>query len=237
MATPPAPVGGQDAVADVPALAVKEVVQVDGGSGPARRWSRRPPPPGRWREPARGVGSARDAAHLGSAGERFHSTPGSSPKPKAKPSAAITCRSAPVRRLIVVAERPKPQRGRHIQRLVVDLSLPGQASGGQMWRERAEQQDNRREGTDREARADHRDVRDRQELAARRAGRPRPPGPLTPTTATTSTPSTARACGAKDRISALLDSAPDELPGVLFIQGTTRNQVPLLSSLRPHRAA
>ena len=29
----------------------------------------------------------------------------------------------------------------------------------------------------------------------------------------------------EDRISALLDSAPDELPGVLFVQGTTRNQV------------
>jgi hypothetical protein len=29
----------------------------------------------------------------------------------------------------------------------------------------------------------------------------------------------------EDRISALLSSAPDELPGVLFIQGTTRNQV------------
>ena len=28
----------------------------------------------------------------------------------------------------------------------------------------------------------------------------------------------------EDRISALLDSAPDELPGVLFVQGTTRNQ-------------
>jgi hypothetical protein len=27
-----------------------------------------------------------------------------------------------------------------------------------------------------------------------------------------------------DRISALLSSAPDELPGVLFVQGTTRNQ-------------
>jgi shikimate kinase len=29
----------------------------------------------------------------------------------------------------------------------------------------------------------------------------------------------------QDRISALLDSAPDELPGALFVQGTTRNQV------------
>src|ERR1700728_4529193 len=29
----------------------------------------------------------------------------------------------------------------------------------------------------------------------------------------------------EDRVSALLDSAPDELPGVLFVQGTTRNQV------------
>jgi adenylate kinase family enzyme len=29
----------------------------------------------------------------------------------------------------------------------------------------------------------------------------------------------------EDRISALLGSAPDELPGVLFVQGTTRNQV------------
>lgn len=29
----------------------------------------------------------------------------------------------------------------------------------------------------------------------------------------------------EDRISALLTSAPDDLPGVLFIQGTTRNQV------------
>ena len=29
----------------------------------------------------------------------------------------------------------------------------------------------------------------------------------------------------EDRISALLDGATDELPGVLFIQGTTRNQV------------
>jgi dephospho-CoA kinase len=29
----------------------------------------------------------------------------------------------------------------------------------------------------------------------------------------------------EDRISALLDTAPDELPGVLFVQGTTRNQV------------
>ncbi len=29
----------------------------------------------------------------------------------------------------------------------------------------------------------------------------------------------------EDRISALLASAPDELPGVLFVQGTTRNQV------------
>jgi shikimate kinase len=29
----------------------------------------------------------------------------------------------------------------------------------------------------------------------------------------------------EDRISALLDSAPDELPGALFVQGTTRNQV------------
>jgi shikimate kinase len=29
----------------------------------------------------------------------------------------------------------------------------------------------------------------------------------------------------EDRISALLYSAPDELPGVLFVQGTTRNQV------------
>jgi hypothetical protein len=28
----------------------------------------------------------------------------------------------------------------------------------------------------------------------------------------------------EDRVSALLSSAPDELPGVLFIQGTTRNQ-------------
>ena len=28
----------------------------------------------------------------------------------------------------------------------------------------------------------------------------------------------------EDRISALLSSAPDELPGVLFVQGTTRNQ-------------
>jgi AAA domain len=28
----------------------------------------------------------------------------------------------------------------------------------------------------------------------------------------------------EDRISALLDSAPDEVPGVLFVQGTTRNQ-------------
>lgn len=29
----------------------------------------------------------------------------------------------------------------------------------------------------------------------------------------------------EDRISALLSSAPDDLPGVLFVQGTTRNQV------------
>ncbi len=29
----------------------------------------------------------------------------------------------------------------------------------------------------------------------------------------------------EDQISALLSSAPDELPGVLFVQGTTRNQV------------
>ena len=29
----------------------------------------------------------------------------------------------------------------------------------------------------------------------------------------------------EDRISALLDSAPDEPPGALFVQGTTRNQV------------
>jgi dephospho-CoA kinase len=29
----------------------------------------------------------------------------------------------------------------------------------------------------------------------------------------------------EDRIDALLNSAPDELPGVLFVQGTTRNQV------------
>ena len=29
----------------------------------------------------------------------------------------------------------------------------------------------------------------------------------------------------EDRIDALLSSAPDELPGVLFVQGTTRNQV------------
>ena len=29
----------------------------------------------------------------------------------------------------------------------------------------------------------------------------------------------------EDRISSLLSSAPDELPGVLFVQGTTRNQV------------
>ena len=29
----------------------------------------------------------------------------------------------------------------------------------------------------------------------------------------------------EDRISMLLSSAPDELPGVLFVQGTTRNQV------------
>jgi hypothetical protein len=29
----------------------------------------------------------------------------------------------------------------------------------------------------------------------------------------------------EDRISALLSSAPDELPGALFAQGTTRNQV------------
>jgi shikimate kinase len=29
----------------------------------------------------------------------------------------------------------------------------------------------------------------------------------------------------EDRISALLSSAPDELPGALFVQGTTRNQV------------
>ena len=29
----------------------------------------------------------------------------------------------------------------------------------------------------------------------------------------------------EDRISALLDSAPGQLPGVLFVQGTTRNQV------------
>jgi shikimate kinase len=28
----------------------------------------------------------------------------------------------------------------------------------------------------------------------------------------------------EDRINALLSSAPDELPGVLFVQGTTRNQ-------------
>jgi broad-specificity NMP kinase len=28
----------------------------------------------------------------------------------------------------------------------------------------------------------------------------------------------------EDRISALLDSAPDELPGLLFVQGTTGNQ-------------
>ena len=28
----------------------------------------------------------------------------------------------------------------------------------------------------------------------------------------------------EDRIDALLNSAPDELPGVLFVQGTTRNQ-------------
>jgi GTPase SAR1 family protein len=31
----------------------------------------------------------------------------------------------------------------------------------------------------------------------------------------------------EDRISALLASAPDELPGVLFVQGTTRNHLPL----------
>ena len=41
----------------------------------------------------------------------------------------------------------------------------------------------------------------------------------------------------EDRISALLSSAPDELPGVLFVQGTTRNQVLFLPSVRPHRAA
>ena len=29
----------------------------------------------------------------------------------------------------------------------------------------------------------------------------------------------------EDRIDALLNSAPDELPGALFVQGTTRNQV------------
>src|SRR5580698_6813154 len=29
----------------------------------------------------------------------------------------------------------------------------------------------------------------------------------------------------EDRVSALLSSVPDELPGVLFVQGTTRNQV------------
>ena len=29
----------------------------------------------------------------------------------------------------------------------------------------------------------------------------------------------------EDRISVLLSSAPDQLPGVLFVQGTTRNQV------------
>jgi hypothetical protein len=29
----------------------------------------------------------------------------------------------------------------------------------------------------------------------------------------------------EDRVSALLGSAPDELPGALFVQGTTRNQV------------
>ena len=29
----------------------------------------------------------------------------------------------------------------------------------------------------------------------------------------------------EDRISALLDSAPEKLPGILFVQGTTRNQV------------
>ena len=29
----------------------------------------------------------------------------------------------------------------------------------------------------------------------------------------------------EDRISALLSSVPDDLPGVLFVQGTTRNQV------------
>jgi shikimate kinase len=29
----------------------------------------------------------------------------------------------------------------------------------------------------------------------------------------------------EDRIDALLSSAPDEVPGVLFVQGTTRNQV------------
>jgi len=29
----------------------------------------------------------------------------------------------------------------------------------------------------------------------------------------------------EDRISVLLSSAPDEVPGVLFVQGTTRNQV------------
>ena len=29
----------------------------------------------------------------------------------------------------------------------------------------------------------------------------------------------------EDRVSMLLSSAPDELPGVLFVQGTTRNQV------------
>jgi GTPase SAR1 family protein len=29
----------------------------------------------------------------------------------------------------------------------------------------------------------------------------------------------------EDRISTLLSSAPDELPGVLFVQGTTRNQL------------
>jgi dephospho-CoA kinase len=29
----------------------------------------------------------------------------------------------------------------------------------------------------------------------------------------------------EDRINALLSSAPEELPGVLFVQGTTRNQV------------
>jgi len=28
----------------------------------------------------------------------------------------------------------------------------------------------------------------------------------------------------EDRVSALLDSAPDEAPGILFVQGTTRNQ-------------